>query len=211
MLHMDIRLENMVLHITSGLKQQWQFSPWIMSHRFQLPLHWYACVRLIRYTFMSSATKHLASQRDAHLLLRTIRPLAAWRNVSWASSLRPLLSTSCSVVDVDCQCTHRGSYGNGGGRVIFMPSWQLLRTHRCSKPRWLWFFPLRAEVRRRGRGEEAIIQERGSNLVMSCGDKWRISHLNHNLHCLPCSRRQFPICPVVYIRWHLQISGAAIV
>lgn len=112
---MDIRLEDMVLHKTSGLKQQWQFSPWITSHRFQLPLRWYARVRLIRHTFMSSATKHLASQRDAHLLLRTIRPPTAWRNVSWASSPWPLLATECLVVDVDCQCTRRGSYGDGEG------------------------------------------------------------------------------------------------
>lgn len=87
---MDIRLEDMVLHKSSGLKQQWQFSPWITSHRFQLPLRWYARARLIRHTLMSSATKHLASQRDAHLLLRATRPPAAWPKVSRGSSPRPL-------------------------------------------------------------------------------------------------------------------------
>lgn len=87
MLHMDIRQGAVVLQITSGLKLQWQFPPRITSHRFQLPLRWYASVPLIRYTFMFSATKHLVSQRDAHLSVwETTRPLAAWRNASRASS-----------------------------------------------------------------------------------------------------------------------------
>lgn len=187
LLHMDIRLEDMVLHKTSGLKQQWQFSPWITSHRFQLPLRWYARVRLIRHTFMSSATKHLASQRDAHLLLRTIRPPAAWRNVSWASSplaaARQLnvLSWTWTADAPAGQVMGTGRQGRGHLSV----GWQLLPTHRCSEPRWLRFFFSPSW------GVEAAIPKRSSNLVMSSGDKWRISHLNHNLDCKPSSRRQF--------------------
>lgn len=128
---MDIRLEDMVLHKTSGLKQQWQFSPWITSHRFQLPLRWYARVCLIRHTFMSSATKHLASQRDAHLLLRTIRPPTAWRNVSWASSPWPLLATECLVVDVDRQCT-RKLRGRGGRVGVISPSVESYYQHTAA-------------------------------------------------------------------------------
>lgn len=95
MLHMDIRQGAVVLQRTSGLKLQWQFPPRITSHRFQLPLRWYASVPLIRYTFMFSATKHLVSQRDAHLSVwETTGPLAAWRNASRASSPPVLIKLS---------------------------------------------------------------------------------------------------------------------
>lgn len=207
---MDIRLEDMVLHITSGLKQQWQFSPWIMSHRFQLPLRWYACVRLIRYTFMSSATKHLASQRDAHLLLRTIRPLAAWRNVSWASSPRPLLSTSCSVVDVDCQCTHRGSYGNGGGSSLchhdsYYEHTVAASLNDCDSSL--------SELRCGGTAEAKKPLYKKEAVIWSCpvgtngvSVTWTIIFT-----VCPAAGVSFPFVHLVYIRWHLQISGAAIV
>lgn len=197
-LHMDIRREDRVLHITSGLKPQWQFSPWITSHRFQLPLRWYARVRLIRYTFMSSATKHLASQRCSSVAEHD------QATGSLAKCLLSILTTAAARHLMFCggRGVSRHPQGKlwpwGGDRSFFffsLVSWQLLLTLRCSKPRWLRFLPLWAEARRRGRGKEAIIQERRSNLVMSCGDKWRISHLNHNLDCLPRSRHPFPICP----------------
>lgn len=109
----------------------------------------------------------------------------------------------------------RGSYGDGAGRVgVISPSgWQLWPAHRCSELRWLRFFFSPSG------GAEAIIPERSSNLVMSSGDKRRISHLNHNLDCKPSSRRQFPagftvsavypVYPAVYIGWHPRSSGAS--
>lgn len=79
------------------------------------------------------------------------------------------------------------------------------------QPWWLWFLPLPDQAWMCGRGEEAIIRGKSSNLVMSCGDKWRIGHLSRNIDYLPCCRRRFPIRPAVYIRWHLQISGVGVI
>lgn len=149
---MDIRQEDRVFHVASGLKLQWQYSPWITSHRFQLPLRWYGHVRLIRYTFVFPATKHLVSQRDAHLLLETIRPAAAL-----AKHLPSVLTTAAAQrwqsyggrTYADRQHACRGSYDE-----VEMGSYFCLWHHDSAitntglqEPWWLWFFPLRPRRR----------------------------------------------------------------
>lgn len=210
-LHMVIRQEDGVLHVASGLKLQWQFSPWITSHRFQLPLRWYARVRLIRYTFMFPATKHLVSQRDAHLLLETIRPTAAL-----AKHLPPVLTAAAaqrwcfwqsqaSRTYADRQHACRGSCGEIGMGSYFFPvaSWQRYYWHRAAGTLMTVILPSPAQAKRPLYNKGAVIwwSPAGTNGISVT---WAIIST-----VWPCSRHQVPICPAVYIGW--QISSIDII